>query len=233
MINTYFLKRQNTLALLFIIFCLYVITFQVKASESKAKSILSVQVLNVKKKPLKDVVVFVEPVGHSVNRVNTNMLEIGQNNQAFVPYISVMQLGTHVKFNNKDNITHQIYSPVGNNKFSLKVRSGEQSIKSDFNEAGEVSMGCNIHDWMSGYLLIVDTPYFAISNTKGRTEIPIDDPGKYKIVVWHPQIKETNNRMTKLINVDNAMKITMQLPTAMDVIPTQKNDDDFDFLSDY
>ncbi len=230
MLYTYFLKIQT---LLFIAFCFYVITFQVHAANNQAKNTLTVQVFNAQKKPLKNVVVFIEPVGHNIDKINTNTLEIGQNNKAFVPYISVMQLGSDVRFNNKDNITHQIYSPVGNNKFSLKIRSGEKFIKTDFNEAGEVSMGCNIHDWMTGYLLIVDTPYFAISNTSGNTEIQIEQSGQYKVVVWHPQINEENNRISKIINVNRDMNVSMQLLTPMGVIPTQENEDDFDFLSDY
>lgn len=230
MLYTYFIKIQT---LLFIAFCCYAITFQVHAANNQAKNTLTVQVLNAQKKPLKNVVVFIEPVGHNIDKINTNTLEIGQNNKAFVPYISVMQLGSDVRFNNKDNITHQIYSPVGNNKFSLKIRSGEKFIKNDFNEAGEVSMGCNIHDWMTGYLLIVDTPYFAISNTNGNTEIQIEQSGQYKVVVWHPQINEENNRISKIINVNRDMKVSMQLLTPMGVIPTQENEDDFDFLSDY
>lgn len=178
-------------------------------------------------------VVFVEPVGHQVNTMNTNTLEVGQLNKAFIPYISVMQLGSDVRFNNKDNITHQIYSPVGKNKFSLKIRSGESFIKNDFTEAGEVSMGCNIHDWMSGYLLIVDTPYFSTSNNNGVAEILIEKSGQYNVVVWHPQMNEPENKLVKAIDISNPMKMTMQLLTPMDEVPLQQNEDDFDFLSDY
>lgn len=203
-------------------------------SDNKSTSkTLSIKVLSTNQKPLENIVVYVEPVGHKVDLKNTATLEVGQQNKSFIPYISVMQLGSDVKFNNKDNITHHIYSPVGENKFSVKVRSGQQVIKSDFKQAGEVSMGCNIHDWMSGYMLIVDTPFFAKSDKSGNTEININKSGQYKVIVWHPQMKEANNRVTKIITINNTMEVTMQLSKPMDDIPSQKNEDDFDFLSDY
>jgi hypothetical protein len=86
---------------------------------------------------------------------------------------------------------------------------------------------------MSGYMLIVDTPFFAKSDKNGNTEININKSGQYKVAVWHPQMKEANNRITKVITVNNAMEVTMQLSKPMDDIPSQKNEDDFDFLSDY
>ena len=194
---------------------------------------LTIKVLDTNQKPLENMVVYVEPVGHKLPFKKINTLEIGQQNKSFIPYISVMQLGSNVKFNNKDNITHHIYSPIGENKFSVKVRSGQHVIKSDFKKTAEVSMGCNIHDWMSGYLLIVDTPLFAKSDKGGNTKINIDKSGQYKIVVWHPQMKEADNRVSKLVNVNQTMKVVMQLSKPMEDIPSQKSAHDFDFLSDY
>jgi len=200
---------------------------------AQANNTLTVKVLDVNQKPLDNMVVYVEPINHEITSKNTKTLEVGQKNKSFIPYISVMQLGSDVSFNNQDNITHQIYSPIGDNKFSLKIRSGQQVIKSDFNNAGEVSMGCNIHDWMSGYMLIVDTPYYAKSDKVGHTKIIIDKPGLYRVIVWHPQMNEVNNRVTQEINVNHSMEVTMQLSKPMSDIPSQESEDDFDFLSDY
>ncbi len=202
-------------------------------NDTNSSNSLSINVLNVNSQPLENMVVYVEPVGHTITHKNVATLEIGQQNKSFMPYISVTQLGNEVAFNNKDNITHHIYSPVGKSKFSIKIRSGQTLVKNNFQQAGEVSMGCNIHDWMSGYMLIVDTPFFAKSDKNGQVEIELNKSGQYKVVVWHPQMNEANNRMSKVINVNDSMSITMQLLNPMDEIPTQKNEDDFDFLSDY
>ena len=194
---------------------------------------LTINLVNANKKPQANIVVYVEPIGHIIDFKNKITLEIGQQHKSFTPYISVMQLGSSVNFNNQDNITHHIYSPVGENKFSVKVRSGQQVTKNSFNNAGEVSMGCNIHDWMSGYMLIVNTPYFSKTDKNGNAEISINTPGQYNVIVWHPQMNDADKKLTQSINLTQSMKVTMQLSKPMDTIPTQKSEDDFDFLSDY
>jgi len=225
---TYSKRTLFIFTLIVLISC--TLALSVKAADTNT---LSINVLNIKGTPLNDVVVYIEPVGHTLTKINKSTLVVGQQNKAFTPYISVMQLGSHVQFNNQDNITHQIYSPIGKNKFSLLIRSGETFVKQDFSEAGEVSMGCNIHDWMSGYLFIVDTPYFAITDNRGAVNVAIEKTGKYKVVVWHPQMNEPENKISKIVDLKQSMNITMQLMEKMDDIPTQENEDDFDFLSDY
>ena len=97
-------------------------------------------------------VVYLQPEDDISLPFNEKVVEVGQFDRSFTPYISIMQLGNKVNFKNKDDITHHIYSPIGDNKFSFKIRAGESQMKSDFQQTGEVAMGCNIHDWMSGYL---------------------------------------------------------------------------------
>ena len=117
-------------------------------------------------------VVYLQPEDDISLPFNEQIVEVGQFDRSFTPYISVMQLGNKVIFKNKDDITHHIYSPIGDNKFSFKISAGESQIKRDFQQTGEVAMGCNIHDWMSGYLLIVDTPLFGKTNENyGKTLI--------------------------------------------------------------
>jgi len=53
------------------------------------------------------------------------------------------------------------------------------------------------------------------------------------VIVWHPQMDEPNNRIAKTITVNSTMEVSMQLSKPMFDIPTQQNEDDFDFLSDY
>lgn len=230
----YKLPKRLTLRLMscILIFSPSFLTTAYEMSVTTNKKV-TINVLNSKQAPLQNMVVYLEPLEHSVNIKNDVTLEVGQKNKSFIPYISVMQLGSLVKFNNKDNITHHIYSPVGDNKFSVKIRSGQQIIKDTFNQVGEVSMGCNIHDWMSGYMLIVDTPYFAQTDNNGNATLSIEKTGRYNVVVWHPQMNEADNKITKTIHLDAHSKIIMQLSEPMDEIPTQQNEDDFDFLSDY
>jgi len=180
-----------------------------------------------------NVIVYLEPPESMAVSVSNKMVEITQIDKSFSPYIGVMQKGASVKFQNKDNITHHIYSPIGDNKFAFKIKAGQERIKSDFSSVGTVAMGCNIHDWMSGHLLIVQTPYFGKTDINGQVSINVEQAGDYKVVVWHPQMRENNHRISKVITLDKASSVNMTLSKPLAELPSQKNDEDFDFLSDY
>lgn len=184
-------------------------------------------------KPLPDVVVYLA-LPEGVNPpVRSEPVEIAQIDKSFSPYVGVMQRGGVVKFDNKDNITHHIYSPIGDNKFSVKISAGQQKLKEDFVGTGEVSMGCNIHDWMSGHLLILDTPYFAKTDTKGVAHIDVSDSATYQLIVWHPQLHHSDKGNKLSLLIDKDVTTAVRLNQLLLELPNQKNDDDFDFLSDY
>lgn len=183
--------------------------------------------------PLPDMVVYFQPLDGMVLPVSNKTVEIGQLDRAFTPYINVMQLGSSANFQNKDDITHHIYSPVGENKFSFKIRAGQSQHKDDFQQSGEVAMGCNIHDWMSGYLYIVDTPLFGKTDAQGRVSIAIEQQGKYQLVVWHPHLEVENHSVSQQIQWPESTQVTIKIPHKMGKNSEQKNEEDFDFLSDY
>ena len=194
---------------------------------------LNIDLVDKNNKPLSNMVVYLQRLDDIVLPRNNDIVEIGQLNRSFTPYISVMQLGNEVSFNNQDNITHHIYSPVGKNKFSFKLRAGKSQRKKDFQQLGEVAMGCNIHDWMSGYLLIVDTPLFGKTNEKGFISFNISHAGRYKVIVWHPQLDADQNRVKQLINWQKDQQLTIKIENTISALSVQENDDEFDFSSDY
>jgi len=212
--------------------CLKVLTFCCMSYGAVAADI-TVKVLDKNNKPLADMVVYLESKANLSLPLNENIVEVGQFDRSFTPYVSVMQLGNKVNFKNKDDITHHIYSPIGENKFSYKISAGQSQIKSDFEQAGEVAMGCNIHDWMSGYLLIVDTPIFGKTDKKGQLNLTVQHSGEYKLVVWHPQLDVLDNRFYQQVQLSEDKTITVKLDNKILKISDQKNEEDFDFLSDY
>lgn len=194
---------------------------------------IQISVIDNNKKPVSKVVVYLEPSTAMTLAINNKAVEIAQIDKSFSPYIGVMQKGASVKFHNKDNITHHIYSPLGDNKFAFKINAGQTRVKNDFSSIGEIAMGCNIHDWMSGYLLVVDTPYFSKTNEMGIATVNVKDVGKYNVVVWHPQMNSENNRINQQVNVMQDMAIEMNILKPLGELPNQNDQEDFDFLSDY
>lgn len=205
-------------------------------SESDCKNTTNCVQVFVKSKaeqPLADMVVYLEPLEGQIVEKSSKEIMIGQLGKSFNPYISVSQVNSKVNFVNQDDITHHIYSAGSDNKFSFKIRAGQTNSSARFDHETEVAMGCNIHDWMSGYLLVVNTPYFDKTDEEGKVNFDIAKLGKYRIVVWHPQMQSKNNRLLKEETILSNSTFTVTLSHEMAKIPLQESDDDFDFLSDY
>lgn len=192
-----------------------------------------VNVNNIDGNALEDVIVYLEPLSGQKLPSSSKTVVIDQKNKSFSPYVSVSQTHHNVHFSNRDDITHHIYSANNENKFSFKVRAGKTNDSLTFDQSAEIAMGCNIHDWMSGYLLVVDTPYFAKTNVSGQASFAIEQHGQYRITVWHPQITDTTNRVTIDKNITSDQTFTLALTQKMADIPIQENAEDFDFLSEY
>ncbi len=116
------------------------------------------------------------------------MLEMDQVNSQFVPAVLAVRTGTSVRFPNNDQIRHQVYSFSPAKRFELPLFQGSTAAPVRFDQAGLVTVGCNIHDWMLGYIVVLETPYFGKTGNDGRVQL--DAPaGNYTLRVWHPRMK--------------------------------------------
>lgn len=224
---------KHTVHLLFVSILLYLFSLPAQACQTQNSLCIEVQVMSVENKPLADMVVYIEPLAGQVVPSTQAEISIGQRDKSFTPYISVIQRHQKVSFVNHDDITHHIYSVDSDNKFDFKIKAGKANAEQRFEKSAEIAMGCNIHDWMSGYLLVLDTPYFAKTDSSGTAHISLVQKGRYKVVVWHPQLSSVNNRMEQEAVFEVNTNLALKLQHAMVDIPEQENDDDFEFLSDY
>ena len=152
---------------------------------------IEVHVSDAGGKPLADAAVYAEPVNGKAPKGKQTAV-IDQIDKEFVPLVTVMQTGTAVRFPNKDNIRHHVYSFSPPKVFDLKLYSGTPAEPVIFDKPGQVVLGCNIHDWMIAYALIVDTPWFDKTGADGVAHLPELPPGDYTLKAWHPyQIADT------------------------------------------
>jgi plastocyanin len=149
---------------------------------------VEVAVHSLDAKPLMDAVVFAEAVDGTTapaSRASGHAL-IDQINKEFVPLVSVIRVGTEVSFPNSDNIRHSIYSFSAPKPFTTKLYSGKQAPPVVFDKPGIVVLGCNIHDQMAAWIVVVDTPYFAKTSAAGTAALKGLPPGDYRVSVWYP-----------------------------------------------
>ena len=117
-----------------------------------------------------------------------------QIHMQFVPNILVVQTGSAVEFPNSDQIKHQVYSFSAAKKFELSLYAGHKYPPVIFDRAGLVTVGCNIHDNMIGYIYVTDSPFFGRTDKSGRTSLRGLPPGDYTLTIWHPGMHEASGK---------------------------------------
>lgn len=112
---------------------------------------------------------------------------VDQVEKTFVPGILPIMVGTYVRFPNHDQIQHHVYSFSPTKTFELPLYKGEAPPPVLFDKVGVVKIGCNIHDWMSGIILVLPTPHFTVTDASGKYVLENVPEGHYTLVVWHAQ----------------------------------------------
>jgi hypothetical protein len=112
-------------------------------------------------------------------------LPLDQRDLKFIPHVLPILVGTKVAFPNSDVVRHHVFSPGPTQKFSLGTYRVGETKYLVFNSPGIVDLLCNIHAEMSAYVVVTETPYFAVTDSQGNYSIENLPPGRYVVRVWH------------------------------------------------
>ena len=115
---------------------------------------------------------------------------IVQRGRVFHPFVTVVEKGTEILFPNEDPMLHHVYSFSPAKRFEIKLYRGLPATPILFDKPGVVALGCNVHDWMLAYVLVVDTPVFAKSGNDGVARLRSLAPGRHELMVWYPGMRE-------------------------------------------
>jgi plastocyanin len=133
---------------------------------------------------------------------------VDQKGLAFLPHVSVVPLGSKVRFLNSDKEPHNVYSPEG--RYNLGVWGPGDAREHTFEQAGAYSQLCNLHPDMLAYVVVVDTPYFAVTDATGAFVVRGVPPGKYKLGVWH----ERSDGLEREVEVTAGKPLKLELVLA-------------------
>ncbi len=155
-------------------------------------------------KSAKNIAVYVDAIPGKTFEAPTKHITMDQKHMEFVPHVLVVLKGTTVDFLNSDATMHNVFWPdIGGDK-KLKGNLGTwpqgQKKSFTFNNVGAASLLCNVHPEMSGYVVIVPTPYFATTDSNGEYVIKDVPPGKYTLKTWSEEGKPT----TQSVDVSGA-----------------------------
>jgi plastocyanin len=174
---------------------------------------LRLTLTDAKGNPVPDAVASLQPMeGAAPRPAPLSGVNLSQQDQEFIPFVTVVTTGTAVTFPNHDTVQHHVYSLSKAKKFELPLYSPGKAETIVFDQPGVVTLGCNIHDWMLAYLLILDTPWYAKSDAQGAAGLNAP-AGKYRLEIWHPRLKEAtvSRSVTLADSAGTTLTVTLTL----------------------
>jgi plastocyanin len=115
--------------------------------------------------------------------------EIVQKNRQFIPAVTIVPVGSIVRFPNWDNVQHHVYSFSTAKTFDIPLYIGQSPKAIEFERPGIVTLGCNIHDWMAAYVVVLDSGFFARTDERGvgvLRDLPV---GSFSILGWCSRLR--------------------------------------------
>lgn len=194
---------------------------------------LLVTVLDKDKKPLSNIVVeFISkdtPIDTSTLAKTATMNQIDQQ---FVPHILAVNKGTEVQFPDTDNVLHHVYSFSEAKTFEVAIYKEDIKRHITFDKAGIVELGCNIHDWMLGYLYVANSPIFAQTSSSGQAVFSDVPMGSYQVKVWHPRLDTRDIQSEHTIKIEPESQ-RVEIALTHPILPSYSEFDDVNGFSDY
>jgi len=130
-----------------------------------------------------------------------------QKNLKFIPHVLPIVIGTTVKFKNSDSVAHNVFSP-DHEKYNLGTFSNGESKDHAFNKCAKFPCAyvqlCMIHPEMEAYIVVLENPYFGVTDAAGHYTVKDVPSGKYTLVVWHPKAKGK----LEAVNVEAGKSVT-------------------------
>ncbi|UCG14253.1 MAG: hypothetical protein JSU72_07275 [Deltaproteobacteria bacterium] len=132
-----------------------------------------------------------------------------QTQLAFIPHILPVLVDSKVEFPNNDKVAHNVFSLSRAKKFNLGSYQPGEAKTVQFDQPGVVDLRCDVHQEMNAYILVLNNPYFALTDKEGRFTIPdqsylgahdVKDvpplsPGKYLVKTWHEKLKTAKKKI--------------------------------------
>lgn len=161
---------------------------------------LAVRVVDGKGRPVRDAVVTLQPVGVAPRApAVSGRYSVSQKDMQFHPFVQVVPVGANVTFLNRDATKHHVYSFSAAKRFELKLFARGQSRSVRFDKPGVVALGCNIHDGMSAFIAVTDSPWTARTDGQGAVQFANAPNAPGRLIVWHPYLRAPANSVGKRV----------------------------------
>ena len=176
-----------------------------------------------KGEPVRDAVIVAVPDVPGA-KPRPKLEQVEQIGEEFVPKVKAILVGSPVSFPNRDSVRHHVYSFSPAKRFDLPLYVGTPAKPVVFDHPGVVVLGCNIHDWMIGYIYVSESPYYATTDTDGQATISGMPAGDYTVRVWHPQladvVEDTRRKLDAAETADMLWRVSLKPEVRIRRAPT-------------
>ena len=214
-----------------------VVLFSTGAGRGKVGGPVSGQVSIVERpgeqtEDLNNTVIYLEPAGGAKVKTTPTNDFMALQARNFAPHVRVVPVGSKIEFQNQDPFSHNVFSKATQGPFDTDVFGRGKKKSTTMKEAGVYPLYCNVHPRMTGYVIALNTPYFAQAGQDGRFSIGAVPPGNYVLHVWH----ERGGEQTVTVTVPDAglggLKYQLDARNYKYVQHKDKNGKDYNFKGD-
>ncbi|GAB5562049.1 MAG: methylamine utilization protein [Synoicihabitans sp.] len=173
---------------------------------------LTVVALDQKELKVNELVLWLDPLDSPAPSPPPGVMEatVEQIDEEFDPYTIAVRKGTKVNFPNRDAVQHHVYSLARPAQFEIPLHGGDVTESVVMEKTGIVPVGCNIHDWMLSYVVVVDTPWFATTGESGEHVFSDLPAGRYQLSAWHPRLRKAEE-LEVVVTEDGSAAIELTL----------------------
>jgi hypothetical protein len=147
---------------------------------------------------------------------------MAQKDMQFEPFVLIVPVGAEVTFPNLDEVRHHVYSFSPAKTFELKLYGRDETRTVRFDVAGVVGLGCNIHDDMSAFVRVVDTPFAAKTSARGEVVIRDLPAGAAMVTIWHPFLKVRGGEVIRQVTVPASGTVALSAPIDLRTPPLRR-----------
>jgi hypothetical protein len=118
-------------------------------------------------------------------------ITLDQRGCRFVPHVQAAPAGSTLTLLNGDPVLHNVHGWMGvATSFNVPMPTPGQRVERPLTRLGAMKVSCDVHAWMSAWILVVDTPFAAVSDSEGRFAIRDVPPGRHTAIAWHEKLGE-------------------------------------------
>jgi len=199
------------------------VALPLSAFAGKIKGTVKVQGLRTPE----NVVVYLTKIPQPDIDVSKARFVMDQRNLAFEPHVLPVPVGAAIEFPNNDQVAHNVFSMSRTKAFNLGSYKPGESKTVVFDNAGIVELRCDVHAEMAAYILVMENPYFAVTDKDGNFQIPDEHylkqagieipadlpPGNYSIKTWHEKLKTEKSAVDVPENGDAIVELNLKRGT--------------------